>query len=375
MTRYGYEDRDKRPMPSPRARPAATPEERIRAAPRHEARSTEAGARGSRQRIDPDFTTRAVGVEGPVRTQDLALWEEEGVPGGIGRLLGRLLAREIQCADAVELDVANDLLVIKLGEGTLRDAAGVLVRLGNYTEAASALTNESDTWSAGDDPDGTADGKNELTLGLNKTAIVAQANRLAIALDISGGAAYDGRYTLTFKIHHDTTNYLGYSGPPEPDGDSFVSTVTVRYQVDGGAWQDGPQAELSDLVVEGTSTQEYQVELDIGDNSPTSVTIELRLSTTMQVDPSRRSGSLFSQVRVYDATGIGTDPYGVTWEATAGGTLSRRGMKIYARAGKPHMTLEPLATLPADADGVEGELCYVTGAGLYHHNGTAWTLL
>ena len=340
------------------------------------------------------FGDGSITTHGIIKGYELHTEAGEGGAGGSAFLSGAVilgntsyLQSHLGAHDYVEGDNDADLLEIESGSLFIRAASGTYglalsAILGKYTVSDAALVAVTDTWAAGDDPDGTADGKNIATLAANGNTVITAGNRLLIPVALAATPAYDGKYTLVFTIHHDCTNYTE-PALPLPDGDTFSSTVTIEASVDAGAYADVGSAVFNGLVDQTTTETQFVKEVDIGDNSPASVSFRLKLSTTLQVDPANTSGNMVAHVRVYTTTAIGNDPEDVSWYKTAGSTQDRRGTQFFGvdqgATVQPmfNMSKDSFAAVPADGDGVEGDVIYVGAAvnKLHFHDGTVWNAL
>jgi len=320
------------------------------------------------------------------------------VPAGIGgtmRSWGRALIRELQLHSGTALDELKDMLESKQGNLTLyaddtvygdaQSAAFPLLFLGGYEVEQAAPTGHNDN--SYTDPDGTNDGINTVSMGTTPTGntTVAAASRVYNSLGTTNLPSRDNKYQVTVRIVHDGTNYSPQD-PPLPDGDSWVTTITVEYRIhDGGswgAWTDSDLAFVYSNVPDGTTASSVKTDWatipGVGSNG-----FEIRFRTNTQWDLNGDiGGSLYTRVYWYPSGGSWpTNAYNIYWE-TGGTLVQRRGLKLIAEpagtatAMQPHVTFDPtsLTTTPAAGDGAEGDVIYVGGSvnTLYCHDGTSW---
>jgi hypothetical protein len=165
------------------------------------------------------------------------------------------------------------------------------------------------------DPDGFADGANNLPLNANDNQTLAADSRIYVIVGDPGAnanlPAYNNNYTLTFKLSASTPTL------PPNNNSTVTAFLTTEYSINGGgSWFSvgGTSQVAATRSTAGVTTtiQAFIVTLAIPGGAPVWIRLILRGTATGTLP----GGAV--KVFSYSSSGWASDPYAVTWSNTAG---------------------------------------------------------
>jgi len=164
------------------------------------------------------------------------------------------------------------------------------------------------------DPDGTANGLNSLTLNATDDQTVAAGSRVYNTVgDPTAGAnlpAYNGNYTVTFKLIAITPNLMEFQNS------TINALLTTEYSINSGAsWTSvgGTSQVTASRSHPGvtTTTQVFTVTLNFSGGGPDWIRLKLRGTASGNV------GGGQVKVQAYASSGWASDPYAITWSSAS----------------------------------------------------------